>query len=760
GGIFRSQWYAQVEMPQSKSANASRFWELDSAYEVRCLRTQSPVKTLESTRFFNELMSVNGATDTGERPGSAQGSSYEDHQSSLPRLPIPPLKHTCDLYLKSIQAIATSEEYFHVTNLVEDFLKPGGTGELLQSLLEAWEQKCDQPSWLEEFWDDSYLCTREPIPVNVNYFFQLQPHPRQSDGFTRVSQVGRAASLLHAATEYYLSIFHGTVEKEFERYVPVCMSQYRFVFTTSRIPGLRRDRKVCYSTRPLTSDEKKSNFSEYVAADPTHCVVIIRNRYFKVEVIKDGTQYSVEELVLALKHIESFATSRKDPGAPVGLFTTLDRTDWFHTRERLKALGNGEVLQAIQSAIICICLDSVEVQSPDESARLFLHGPGTNRWFDRHNIIVTRDGSAGINWEHSVGDGGTTLHVADFMFHRDCERFFSDTDVESLMEEPEKVQASLGMVSELQWSLDNGLDELMKAAFADFKMLIESNETSVLHFQQFGGVFLKQNNVSPDAFVQVALQLTFYRLFGRNCATYEAASTRTFSHGRTECVRSASRAVWDFCHAASEPIFSKRVASCVPKQRELLRIAIESHADYMRLAKKGLGVDRHLYGLRVMARMHGIPLPELFTDRCFYRSATWRMSTSHCGSSALDTFGFGPVVGSGYGIGYMIKESSIEFVITSNRTHPFTSTSVFATMLQSALMHMDAILRSENVEDRAVSCPFPSSHPCGFNDFEYSQQEGFIYQRHDEQGIKELAHVLQETKGKMEFMEDSLSSWQ
>ncbi|KEG10815.1 putative choline/carnitine O-acetyltransferase [Trypanosoma grayi] len=722
-----------------------KFWELDSTFEVKRRQTRSPVRTFASCKFEDEVLSVNGATDTGERPPRAYALSYEEHQSSLPRLPIPPLQHTCDLYLQSIQAIATSEEYFYASKLMEEFRKPGGTGELLHSLLLKWDETCDQPSWLEEFWDDSYMCTRDPIPVNVNYFFQLRQHPQQLDASRCVSQVGRAASLLHAATEYYCSILHGTVAKEFDRDVPVCMSQYRFIFTTSRVPGLLRDRKVCYSTRPLTSDEKKSKFTEYVATDPTHCVVIIRNRYFKVQVLRgDGTQYTVEELVLALKQIENCATSRKEPGAPVGLFTTLDRTDWFHAREHLKALGNAEVLQAIQSAIICLCLDGGKVATESDAARLFLHGCGTNRWFDRHNIIVTRDGNAGINWEHSVADGGTTLHVADFMYRRDCERFMTENDVDALMEQHEKAHACVGMVSELQWCLDKGLDALMKAAFSDFKLLIESNEMNVLHFQQFGGIRIKKGGMSPDAFVQVALQLTYFRLFGRNCATYEAASTRTFSHGRTECVRSTTRAVWDFSHAAANPVFSRRAGSYVPTQRELMRTALNCHTEYMKLAKKGLGVDRHLYGLRVMAHMHGIPLPELFTDKCFHRSATWLMSTSHCGSSALDAFGFGPVVGSGFGIGYMVKANSIDFVITSKCTHPFTSVSVFASMLQSSLLHMDTIARSEHVGNRASGHTLVFSHPCGFNDFEFTPQDGFIYHSYAKESLRELAHVVAE----------------
>ncbi len=46
--------------------------------------------------------------------------------------------------------------------------------------------------------------------------------------------------------------------------------------------------------------------------------------------------------------------------------------------------------------------------------------------------------------------------------------------------------------------------------------------------------------LSPDAFVQMALQLAYYRQYGEPCPTYESASTRGFLHGRTETVRSCS----------------------------------------------------------------------------------------------------------------------------------------------------------------------------------------------------------------------------
>lgn len=47
--------------------------------------------------------------------------------------------------------------------------------------------------------------------------------------------------------------------------------------------------------------------------------------------------------------------------------------------------------------------------------------------------------------------------------------------------------------------------------------------------------------LSPDAFVQLAMQLAWYRTQGTFTATYETALTRMFLHGRTETIRTLSK---------------------------------------------------------------------------------------------------------------------------------------------------------------------------------------------------------------------------
>ncbi len=98
------------------------------------------------------------------------------HQSSLPDLPVPQLKETLDLYLKSIQPLCTPEEYKVSLGNVKEFAKPGGMGSVLQErLLErAKSMNAVNRSWLIDWWNDyAYMGYRDPLVVFVSYFFGI-----------------------------------------------------------------------------------------------------------------------------------------------------------------------------------------------------------------------------------------------------------------------------------------------------------------------------------------------------------------------------------------------------------------------------------------------------------------------------------------------------------------------------------------------------------------------------------------------------------
>ena len=67
-----------------------------------------------------------------------------------------------------------------------------------------------------------------------------------------------------------------------------------------------------------------------------------------------------------------------------------------------------------------------------------------------------------------------------------------------------------------------------------FAALVDGQALNVNVYRGYGSSLMKSSKFSPDAFVQMAVQLASYRLFGESVGTYEASQVRTFKHGRTE----------------------------------------------------------------------------------------------------------------------------------------------------------------------------------------------------------------------------------
>lgn len=76
---------------------------------------------------------------------------------------------------------------------------------------------------------------------------------------------------------------------------------------------------------------------------------------------------------------------------------------------------------------------------------------------------------------------------------------------------------------------------------------INKIDLALLHFQTYGKDFLSQHKLAPDALVQMALQLAYYRLHHECPPTYESASTRVFARGRTETIRTLSEESKEMC---------------------------------------------------------------------------------------------------------------------------------------------------------------------------------------------------------------------
>ncbi|NXE56247.1 CPT1B palmitoyltransferase, partial [Casuarius casuarius] len=185
------------------------------------------------------------------------------------------------------------------------------------------------------------------------------------------------------------------------------------------------------------------------------------------------------------------------------------------------------------------------------------------------------------------------------------------------------------------------------------KALADDVDFCCFQFSQFGKGLIKQCRTSPDAFIQLSLQLAHFRDKGCFCLTYEASMTRLFREGRTETVRSCTAESTAFVRSMADARQSRA------ERKRLFKLAADKHQHMYRMAMTGAGIDRHLFCLYVVSRYLGVQSPFLAQ----VLAEPWRLSTSQTPQQQLKMFdldkhpdhvstggGFGPVSTRGPGV--------------------------------------------------------------------------------------------------------------
>jgi len=90
-------------------------------------------------------------------------------------------------------------------------------------------------------------------------------------------------------------------------------------------------------------------------------------------------------------------------------------------------------------------------------------------------------------------------------------------------------------------------------------------------------------------------------------------------------------------------------------------------------------------------------LPSLFSDSGWEKINNTILSTSNCGNPSLRHFGFGPVSGDGFGIGYIIKDDSISFCVSSKHRQ----TRRFVDSIEAYLNEIKKLLKATKQKDPA-----------------------------------------------------------
>lgn len=616
------------------------------------------------------------------------------YQNQLKKLPIPDLEETCLRYLRIMEPLQTRKEHNRTKAAVEMFLKGNDNnrsqsiGRYLDDCLRKYG--ADQPSYIEQFWYDAYLSYDSPVVLNVNPFFLLEDDPfTQNETTSANPQIKRAATLTLSSLKFIQALKNETLSVDkLKNGKPLCMYQYSKLFGASRIPT---DDGCMMQTDP----------------DSNHIVVMSKSQFYWFDVLdsQNNIILSESELNVNFSSIihDSLSTANTDVAkSSFGVLTTENRKLWANVRNNLIATNkvNKEVLSIIDSALFIVCLDDIELEDLSELAQNMLGGLSildkgiqvgtcTNRWFDKLQIIITKNGKAGINFEHTGVDGHTVLrYVSDI--YTDSILSFAQTinkNAPSLWKDATYNQTQTSFANEhlitiprkLEWDLTPDLSLALRFGETRLSDLLNQNEIKHLEFRLYGSSQIKSMRFSPDAFVQMAFQATYYALYGKVECTYEPAMTKHFFHGRTEAVRTVSEESNNFVHT-----YFDRNATNKEKLTKLSE-ACKAHSMQTRLASNGEGVDRHLYALYclwarllkqyqqgVLNDQYGSAIPEfvgslppIFADAGWNKLNDAILSTSNCGNPALRLFGFGPVSANGFGIGYIIRDDSISFCVAS-----------------------------------------------------------------------------------------------
>ena len=287
------------------------------------------------------------------------------------------------------------------------------------------------------------------------------------------------------------------------------------------------------------------------------------------------------------------------------VFTFLPRDDWARIRGDLQKLAPS-ALKDVEEAAFMVNLEDDYNDSNGEYYAHSSHGCG-RVWMDKSASFTSfKSGKILTTFEHSSFDGIAMTFGKNFTA---IEEFYAQK------------------VNGFSWFDKKGLNtveqgvyntgcfrEPMKIDFGDLSSLKDSFDMANTHLKEnacnirIGHVFAenadrriaKKVKISPDALIQIALQVAVYRMHKKFMMTYQPATLQHFAYGRTENIRPLTMKKKMFVEALDDEKLS------VAEKFKLLKQASDEHAEITKAAMSMQGVDRHLFALYVIMKGQGL----------------------------------------------------------------------------------------------------------------------------------------------------------
>ncbi|RWS08099.1 peroxisomal carnitine O-octanoyltransferase-like protein [Dinothrombium tinctorium] len=603
---------------------------------------------------------------------SESNKTFENDET-LPSLPIPSLHNTLDLYLDTVRPVVDNAEFAATEEIVKKF--ENGIGQKLhQKLVQRAQGK---RNWLEEWWlDYAYLYNRGPLlpfssmsaPMQTYDFWPPQPG----------SRVERTAINLFFTLEFWKLLRTEKMRPMVHKGVAWDMSQFKRLFNTCRIPHSVKDNLMCLFRTESEGDPA-----------PTNIIILYCGHIFSFDAIDENEEpLTPQELAFQLYYIEKWCQAQNSRGQGIGSLTVGKRNDWANNREYLKQLSPQNVrnLEKIEKALMVLIFDDSEPVSQKEVMQEVMCGACADRWADKSiSLIGFKNGIFGAMADHTPFDGLCTAVFTHYVMT-------SISEIKGVFKGMNKFR-ELPRPERLEFVIDEKISAEVEKSKSEYHANCSSIDLAHCTFDEFGKAILRQHRFHPEAFVQIALQLAYYRMYGKPAPTYCTASTRQFYHGRTETCRSCFPEAVDFAKAVVQGTASPG------ELYSLLSKAVNKFQHVMKKAMQNEGCDRHFLGLYVISLEEGIELPDIFTDPSFIKSGgggNYILSTSCAGYWNI-CGGVPPMREDGYGCFYGIEDNKITFCCVSFKNCAETESQVFYNNVRMSLLDMRNILNSSKL---------------------------------------------------------------
>lgn len=392
-----------------------------------------------------------------------------EHQRDLPRLPLPTLEDTTNLFLPTALPLAESEEEaVTLQQACLDFLEEAKP---LQERLLQRQAELSETSWLQKWWNTiGYLQFRQPIVVYVSYYFLLADDPSAGTG------IQRGAAALRAAAEYRQRVCSHTLPQDSigKKKTPLCSVAYKYMFHACRI-----------------AQQKQDAYRLYDPSRFTHAVVACRNQFFAVPVFDEHGKV-LPLTMMEANLVECQKQAERSPAQlELGWLTTWNRDDWALARDVLLRVGGPSMqhaLELLESGMLVLCLDNEEPVSYRHRALSYWHGgmqSGGNRFFDKSiQLAVSKNGKLGCIGEHSLMDGMPALGLCEFIKSETYQKQLDSNEQDKPHVSPQGVMnifqdAFSGLTDNDRIELESLINRAMK----DFRQLVDDHDLHVESFQ-------------------------------------------------------------------------------------------------------------------------------------------------------------------------------------------------------------------------------------------------------------------------------------